>query len=104
MPRDITDPTGGTIWTCAQAFAGLGGGTATPLARRPKPRAYPGSENRFRVVCTPSGGARSVRLELPGGWDAEMPDEALLAAIRAELDEAGRRATEMAITPYGDRA
>lgn len=33
------------------------------------------------VVCTPSGGARSVRVELPPTWAQDLPDPELLAAI-----------------------
>jgi hypothetical protein len=32
------------------------------------------------VVCTPSGGAQSVRLDLPLSW-ADLPEADLLAAI-----------------------
>jgi hypothetical protein len=33
------------------------------------------------VVCTPRGGARSVRLELQRDWETEVADEALLEKI-----------------------
>ena len=33
------------------------------------------------IVCTPSGGAQSVRLELPRGW-GDLSEADLLAAIR----------------------
>lgn len=72
-PREVTDADG-IVWTCIQAFAGLGNDPAKEAAAR-----VPG-EDRVAVVCTPSGGARSVRLALPTGW-AEMEDAALLAAI-----------------------
>ena len=64
-------------WTCAQAFAGVDG-EATALAQA---KAGAG-DGAVVVVCTPSGGARSVRLELPPDWDSGMTDEALIAAIR----------------------
>ena len=38
--------------------------------------------DRFRVVCTPSGGAASVEMELPAGWDESLSDEDLLREIR----------------------
>jgi hypothetical protein len=44
-----------------------------------------GTADRFHVVCTPSGGARSVRVELPGGWEGSCPDEAILATIHGAL-------------------
>lgn len=79
MPRDVTDESG-TTWTCIQAFAGLG-----EDAEKARAALVAGSEDRFHVVCTPSGGARSVRLELPGDWEAELPDERLIEGIRAKL-------------------
>lgn len=83
MPREVTDASG-TTWTCIQAFAGLGGDAEKARAARVE-----GSEDRFHVVCTPSGGAKSVRVELPGDWEAEVPDEALVEAIGAKLAEGG---------------
>jgi hypothetical protein len=74
MPREITDGDGVT-WTCIQAFAGLGKDPAKEEAARI------GDSSRVRVVCTPSGGARSVTLELPQGWEEGSPDDELLAAI-----------------------
>ncbi len=58
MPREITDDKGIT-WSCIQAFAGLGNDPEKTDAARI------GGSDRLRVVCTPSGGAASVRLELP---------------------------------------
>lgn len=80
MTRELTDGDG-IAWSCVQAFAGLGGGADKTEAARV------GSEDRFHVVCTPSGGARSVRLELAGEWEAELTDDELRDAIRAKLDE-----------------
>jgi hypothetical protein len=75
MPREVTDPDG-IAWTCIQAFAGLGNDPEKQEAAR-----VPGS-NAVQVVCTPSGGAASKRLELRPDWEA-MPDDELLAAIEA---------------------
>jgi hypothetical protein len=44
-----------------------------------------GTSNRFHVVCTPSGGAKSVRVELPGNWEKALSDEELLQTIHAQL-------------------
>jgi len=77
MPREVMDGDG-TRWSCAQAYAGLSNDAASEEAAKVE-----GSGDRYRVVCTPSGGAQSVELELPGGWEDEMPDEELLAAIAA---------------------
>ena len=67
-----------TRWTCVQALAGVDGAAAA--AAQAKAEA---SHGAVAVVCTPSGGARSVRLELPSAWDTEMSDDELVAAIRS---------------------
>ena len=79
MPREITDGEGIT-WTCIQAFAGLGNDPEKADAARVE-----GSEDHVRVVCTPSGAARSVRVECPADWEASMQDEQLLRAIQDTL-------------------
>lgn len=82
-PRTVTDPDG-LAWSCIQAFAGLGHDGGKADAAR-----VAGTEDRVHVVCTPSGAARSVRLQLPIGWQLSCDDAALLAAIAAARDEAG---------------
>ena len=79
MPREITDADGVT-WSCIQAFAGLGNGPEKADAAR-----VGSTTDRFRVVCTPSGGAKSVRLELPRGWEERCSDQEILEAIRSRL-------------------
>ncbi len=81
MPREVTDADGIT-WSCIQAFAGLGNDAEKADAARVE-----GAPDHVHVVCTPSGGAKSVRLELPAGWEEEMADEALLDAIRSRTRE-----------------
>lgn len=78
MPRDVTDGDGVT-WSCIQAFAGLGGAEEKAEAAK-----VDGSRDRYHVVCTPSGGAKSVRVELPGDWEQGLSDEELLRAIHAK--------------------
>jgi hypothetical protein len=58
MPREVTDGDG-TTWSCVEAYAGLSEDGKSDAAR------IEGTD-RYRVVCTPSGGAASVTLELPG--------------------------------------
>ena len=82
MSREISDGEGIT-WTCIQALAGLGNEPQKAEAAR-----VAGTPDRVHVVCTPSGGAKSVRLELPAGWES-FPDGQLLDAIRAELARDG---------------
>ncbi|MBD0259650.1 MAG: hypothetical protein ICV83_28350, partial [Cytophagales bacterium] len=43
------------------------------------------------VVCTPSGQAQTVRLELPAAWLEETADEELRSAILAQRRERGDR-------------
>ena len=75
MPREVTDGEG-TTWSCVEAYAGLSDEGKSDAAR------VEGTD-RYRVVCTPSGGAASVTLELPAGWDESMSDDALLREIDA---------------------
>ena len=81
MTREVTDR-GGTAWSCVQAFAGLGDGAARARAAQVK-----SADGRVHVICTPSGGARSVRVELPEAWQDEVPDDQLLAAIGTQRAE-----------------
>jgi len=76
MPREVTDADGIT-WTCIQAFSGLGKDPEKIEAAR-----VDGKANAFQVVCTPAGGAQSVRIQMPGGWEENASDEHLLEAIR----------------------
>lgn len=81
MPREVTAPDG-IIWTCIQAFAGLGKDPVKAEAAR-----VDGEANAFQVVCTPSGGAQSVRIELPGDWEQTISEEQLLDTIQAQVDQ-----------------
>jgi hypothetical protein len=81
MPREVTDREG-IVWSCIQAFAGLGNDPEKTEAARVE-----GAADRVHVVCTPSGGAKSVRLELPAAWESSMPDDALLEAVQSRLAE-----------------
>ena len=73
--RTVTDGDKLT-WTCVQAYAGLteSGGAEAAADMTTDHTGF------VHVVCTPSGGAHSVRVELPSAW-AELPDTDLLAAI-----------------------
>jgi hypothetical protein len=65
-------------WTCVQAFAGTSGQAAAEAAERVE-----SADGKVSVVCTPSGGKQSVRLELSKSWAEDLSDEDLLAAIEA---------------------
>ena len=60
-PREVTDADA-IKWSCIEATAAGEGKAAVA------------------VVCTPSGGAQSVRLELSADW-IRLPETELLAAI-----------------------
>ena len=81
MPREVSDAEGIT-WTCIQAFAGLGNDPEKADAARVE-----GTQNQVHIVCTPSGGAKSVRLELTKDWETSLSDDDLLQAIRSQLAE-----------------
>ncbi len=82
MAREIVDNEGVT-WSCIQAFAGLGNDPDKAAAALLK-----GSDHLLHVACTPSGGAKSVRLELPTDWEDTMSDSEMLERIRSRLTEA----------------
>jgi hypothetical protein len=75
MPREVMDEDG-TKWSCVEAYAGLSEDGKSDAARVE-------GMDRYRVVCTPSGGATSVTLELPGGWDESLTDSDLLREIQS---------------------
>ena len=87
MPRDVT-ATDGNTWSCIQAFAGLGG-AAERHAEKIGAARVEGAADRVHVVCTPSGGAHSVRLALPRSWEAELSDAEVLEGIQTELAKDG---------------
>ena len=78
MEREITDSNGVT-WTCVQAYSGLSNNAENQDAAQVK-----GQEDSYWVVCTPSGGAKSVRLKLQGEWEKSYSDEMLLNEIQAQ--------------------
>lgn len=78
MSREVTDAAGIT-WTCIQAFSGLGKDPEKVEAAR-----VDGEPDAFQVVCTPSGGAQSVRIAMPGDWEEQASDAQVLEAIEAQ--------------------
>jgi len=68
---------GGLTWTCVQALAGVQGDAAEAAEKKL------GQSGHVPVVCTPSGAATSVRLQLPPDWDERTGDEQLALAIEA---------------------
>jgi hypothetical protein len=81
MEREVKD-TDGITWTCVQAYTGLSDGVQDQNAAQVK-----GTDDTYWVVCTPSGGAKSVRLKLQGEWETSYSDEALLSEIEAQRQQ-----------------
>jgi len=75
VQREVQDEQNVT-WTCVQAFGGISEAAAAAAAGKIKSK-----RGTLPVVCTPSGGERSVRIELPTGWAESLSDRELLAAI-----------------------
>ena len=79
MARDVTGADG-ISWSCVEAYAGLSGEGGNEAAARAA------EGDGLAVVCTPSGGAKSVRLELPAGWEKSLDDEQLLREIESHRE------------------
>lgn len=74
--REIQDSDNVT-WTCVQALSGLSGEAAAEAAERVEDE-----QGNVPVVCTPSGGEQSVRVQLRKGWEDDLSDADLMAAIQ----------------------
>ena len=77
IQREITDNEN-TRWTCVQAYSGMQEKLAEKAAEISE-----GNDGKVPVVCTPTGGAQSVRLELAADWEEKISDEDLAKAIAA---------------------
>lgn len=75
--REVTDQHN-TTWTCVQAYAGVDSSAAAEATKLSETDA-----GGVPVVCTPSGGAQTVRLELEKDWFDSLSDEELATAIGA---------------------
>lgn len=80
--REVTDQEN-TNWVCVQAFGGLKKEAAEEAADR-----IENENGQVPVVCTPSGGAQTVRLQLDRDWLKTYSDEQLIAAINNARAEA----------------
>jgi len=78
MAREVKN-TDGITWSCVQAYVGLSEKTQNQTAAQ-----VDEERDTYWVVCTPSGGAKSVRLELPGEWETSYSDEVLLGEIQTQ--------------------
>lgn len=75
--REVKDQEG-TTWTCVQAYAGLEG-----EAQEQATEITEGEDQEVDVICTPNGGAQTVRLRLPKDWMEGITEEVLLKKIRS---------------------
>ena len=73
--REVTDQEN-TNWVCVQAFGGLNKAAAEEAADKVETK-----DGKVPVVCTPGGGAQTVRLQLSRDWLESCSDEQLIAAI-----------------------
>ena len=73
--REITDKEN-VRWTCVQAYAGLEGKVSEKTEELSE-----SNTGKVPVVCTPSGGAQSVRIELQKDWEDKLSDDDLVKAI-----------------------
>jgi hypothetical protein len=77
IQREVSDKEN-TAWTCVQAYSGLEGKQGEKAAELAESK-----DGKVPVVCTPSGGAQTVRLELDSNWEEQLSDEELVQAIAA---------------------
>ncbi len=75
IQREVTDKEN-IKWTCVQAYAGLEGKVAEKAAEL-----LESEDDKVPVVCTPNGGAKSIRLNLAKNWEDHLSEEQLLDAI-----------------------
>jgi DNA-binding protein YbaB len=73
--REITDKEN-TTWTCVQAYAGIENSTEKDIIGK-------NGDGTVTVVCTPSGGAQTVRLKLKPDWLETETDEGIANKIMA---------------------
>ncbi|KAA3436910.1 hypothetical protein [Rufibacter hautae] len=73
--REVTDQDNLT-WTCVQTYAGLSDQAAEKATELSE-----SEEGTVTVVCTPSGQAQTVRVELPKDWLESVSDEELVQKI-----------------------
>ena len=79
MTREVTG-VDGISWSCVEAYAGLSDTGGSEAAARAA------DGDNLTVVCTPGGGAKTVRLKLPAGWAESFDDERLLREIEAHRE------------------
>ncbi|HYG01256.1 MAG TPA: hypothetical protein VD927_02370 [Chryseosolibacter sp.] len=66
------------IWDCVEALSGLSPEMVDKTKRMES------TDASVTVVCTPSGGAQTVRLAVSPDWLEKLPDEKFLEKIKRE--------------------
>jgi hypothetical protein len=64
-------------WKCVQVFSGTNGEAAQTAQQITE------NDGTVEVVCTPSGGAQTVRLNLLPNWTENLKDEDLIRHINS---------------------
>lgn len=72
--REVSDTTN-VKWTCVQAYSGTNDQDAGEITKKTQ------RNGKVQVVCTPSGGAQSARIEVDTKWVEELSDDDLLGHI-----------------------
>lgn len=72
--REVQDQNN-TRWVCVEALSGITEG------RKEIEEKVQDENGRVTVVCTPSGGAQTVRLQLASDWVNTVSDDKLLQEI-----------------------
>ena len=75
--REVQAPDN-TTWVCVQALSGVSTGQDEIESK------IQDHHGNVPVVCTPSGGAQTVRIQLPKDWLDATSDENLLAEIKKQ--------------------
>ncbi len=78
MPREVQDSEN-VIWSCVEAYAGL----KQKNEEKSAAAKVEGANDLVYVVCTPSGGEQTLRLQLKSDWEESLSDEDLLREIEA---------------------
>ena len=78
MAREVIDDN--ITWSCAEPYSGLSDSEEKSDAAKVEDE-----DGKYWVVCTPSGGAKSVRIKLPSDWENSSSDKELLDLIQQEL-------------------
>jgi hypothetical protein len=72
--REVRDQKN-TKWVCVEALSGLSDNSADVADK------IQDKDGNVPVVCTPSGGAQTVRIKVSGDWSEKLSDEDLLNEI-----------------------